>query len=258
MLEERRHGRNIFSNRWEEVGVQESSDNRINHLRALSSALRGISKGNLLEIGCGSGYSSNGIAERKPGSIVLALDFTSSALEIARSSHVIPIQADAFELPFKDGSIQASWHEGIIEHYPTSWRGLLEEQYRVTAEAGLLITSVPNILNLPRTIAYEMQGERFRYYPARGFLPGKFGALYQEYKRLGLEISEMYGWGMTYPAKNMYEWDETTQTKRYPTYIKLIHAAGKLLDRPLAALDTLLQGDLSKLVGFEFMLVGKK
>lgn len=259
---EKTHGAGIFASRWrQERNTHKSTDNRINHFAALSQVLQDSPDGLYLDIGCGSGYSSQKLATIKPDSVVIALDSTPEALALTSESapaNVAFVQGDAFNLPLSDGTVKASWTEGLIEHYPHTWEDILDEQFRVTEHGGLVITSVPNILNIPYTTGVLIQGNRFRYYPERGFLPGGLGRLQKKYNELGLTVIDRYGWGITYSAKNMYEWDSVAEEKKYPLYTKGFHVLGNILEGPISTLDRLSTQKLSKWIGFEFMLVGQK
>lgn len=259
--EERAKGQSIFKRRWKETNADRSNNHRERHFKALAKTLASIQTGILVEIGSGSGYAAKGIASLKPGCCVIGIDSTEEAIALAQqgaSTNVEFLKGDAFDLPFSAETIAASWTEGLIEHYPQSWRGIIDEQNRITEPGGLIITSVPNILNLPRTLATTIQGSRFRYYPADGFLPGKVGSLYKKYKELDLDVEGLYGWGITYPAQQMYEWDNKNEKRLYPPYTKVFHFLGNLMEKPSEKVDQMLHGKLSKWIGFEFMMVGRK
>lgn len=258
---ERLHGQQIFTGRWREESTNESNAHRQKHVAILSKVLSEITDGTFVEIGTGSGSASKIIATTHPNCRVIGIDSAEDALSLANHDtpqNVSFIKGDAFELPIESSTASASWTEGLIEHYPKSWRTIINEQFRITKPNGLVITSVPNILNLPRTFATIVQSRNFRYYPANGFMPGSLGALSKKYQELGISVEQMYGWGITYPAQNMYRWNSQDQKREYPLYTKIFHCLGNITARPIEIVDELFNGGISKWAGFEFMLVGRK
>lgn len=262
-LTERPEAINAFKQRWQDGGGNSYLSEAQNLLLpVIACVLDEVQDGTLLEIACGSGLIGNNIANQKSACKVIGFDITKEAIALSmanKTGHSSEFfQADAFQIPLASDSITASWSEGMLANFPRSWQNILDEQYRIIKPGGLLITSVPNILNLPRTFALKKQGEKFRYYPGDGFLPGPLGALYKKYNALGLHIARQIGWGITYPAKTMYEWDEKQTQKRYPLYTKFFHVLGNHMDYPIREIDTIFKGHLSKWIGFQYVLVGIK
>ena len=52
------------------------------------------------------------------------------------------VGGDAFHLPFPDGTFDAVFHQGVLEHFSNP-AAFLAENFRVTAPGGLLVVDVP-------------------------------------------------------------------------------------------------------------------
>lgn len=99
----------------------------------------------LLEVGCGLGVDLVRFA--KAGASVSAVDFSRSAVPIARAhlrAHGLEgdvMHGDAERLPFADGSFDFIWSHGVIHHSPNP-RASAAEIYRVLAPGGKAIVMV--------------------------------------------------------------------------------------------------------------------
>lgn len=129
----------------------------------------------ILEVGCGSGiYTLSLLREFQdhPRFNATLIDFSSIALSFARKNaerngvHANPVLADAFKLPFPDGTFDIVYNEGVNEHFNGEKRQLIfNEMARVCKLGGQVIVIVPNSLNLPYRLwkrILEMQG-RWEY-----------------------------------------------------------------------------------------------
>lgn len=103
----------------------------------------------VLEVGAGSGRDSLRLAAG--GARVTVLDYSEAALAAsARAGAAAPpvagslrlLRGDALALPFADGSFDAVFHQGLLEHFRTP-AALLAENLRVLKPGGLLLVDVP-------------------------------------------------------------------------------------------------------------------
>lgn len=103
----------------------------------------------VLEVGAGSGRDSLRLAGC--GARVTVLDYSEAALAAsARALAAAPpvagsltlLRGDALALPFADGSFDAVFHQGLLEHFRDPGP-LLAENLRVLKPGGLLLVDVP-------------------------------------------------------------------------------------------------------------------
>lgn len=108
----------------------------------------------ILEVACGRGGFSRLLASK--GAIVVGVDFSNSALTIAREKllrhpesigRVTYMQGDAQDLPFDQGSFDIVISCETIEHVPNP-RAAIREMHRVCKLGGVLYLTAPNYLNL--------------------------------------------------------------------------------------------------------------
>jgi len=105
----------------------------------------------VMEIGAGSGRDL--IALAGLGARGIVLDYSPASLALvkrlaeARGIPVMLVQADATRMPFRDGTIDVSFHQGLLEHFRDP-RPLLDENARVTAKGGRMIVDVPQTFHL--------------------------------------------------------------------------------------------------------------
>lgn len=109
------------------------------------TALRGKK---VLEIGAGTGRDSIPLLE--DGAIVYQLDYAQNSLRILKKlseEQHLPVHivgGDTFLLPFRTGSLDIVFHQGLLEHFrkPVAEQ-LLRENIRVLRPGGLLLVDVP-------------------------------------------------------------------------------------------------------------------
>ncbi len=105
----------------------------------------------VMEIGAGSGRDLIELARRGAKGIVLDYSPASLALVKAQAEAqgvpVLLVQADATRMPFRDGAIDVSFHQGLLEHFRDPMP-LLRENARVTAKTGRFLVDVPQTFHL--------------------------------------------------------------------------------------------------------------
>jgi ubiquinone/menaquinone biosynthesis C-methylase UbiE len=105
----------------------------------------------ILEVGAGSGRDSVRLAAA--GASAVILDYSMPSLETARfiaereGARVLLVRADALRLPFRDGTFDVVFHQGLLEHFRDP-RPLLRENVRVLALDALLLVDVPQRFHL--------------------------------------------------------------------------------------------------------------
>ncbi|MCK4414291.1 MAG: methyltransferase domain-containing protein [Candidatus Eisenbacteria sp.] len=109
----------------------------------------------VLEVGAGSGRDSIALARR--GARIFVLDYVMSSFQVIRSVAAaagIPVACvcgDATRMPFRDGSFDLLFHQGLMEHFRDP-RPLLRENFRATAPGGHCLIDVPQRYH-PYTLA---------------------------------------------------------------------------------------------------------
>lgn len=105
----------------------------------------------VLEVGAGSGRDSVRLAAA--GATAVILDYSRPSLETARRvaeregvrAHLV--RADALRLPFREGTFDAVFHQGLLEHFRDPMP-LLRENVRVLAPDAILLVDVPQRYHL--------------------------------------------------------------------------------------------------------------
>ncbi len=105
----------------------------------------------VMEIGAGSGRDLLELA--RLGARGIVLDYSPASLGLVKQqalSQRIPVmfvQADATRMPFRDGAIDVSFHQGLLEHFRDP-RALLAENARITRPGGRVLVDVPQTWHL--------------------------------------------------------------------------------------------------------------
>jgi len=105
----------------------------------------------VMEIGAGSGRDLIELA--RMGATGIVLDYSPASLALVRQQAVaqgVPVllvQADATRMPFRDGAIDISFHQGLLEHFRDP-RPLLAENARITRSGGRVLVDVPQTFHL--------------------------------------------------------------------------------------------------------------
>lgn len=105
----------------------------------------------VLEVGAGSGRDSLALAAA--GAHTFVLDYSPASLALvreqarARGLTVHMVRADARAMPFRDGTFDVVFHQGLLEHFRQP-RPMLDENARVTARGGFVVVDVPQTFHL--------------------------------------------------------------------------------------------------------------
>lgn len=100
----------------------------------------------VLEVGAATARDSVELAEK--GACALALDYSHEALRLAKQAAgradtlILLVCGDAEALPFRDGSLDLVFHQGVLEHFRDP-QPLLRENARVLRSGGTLLVDVP-------------------------------------------------------------------------------------------------------------------
>lgn len=151
----------------------------------------------VLEVGAGSAIDSFWLASHADVE-AHALDAVSSAASFARRAgrffqgEVRLHRADAHAAPFRDGSFDLLFHQGLLEHFADPLP-LLRENLRLLRPGGLLVIDVPQT----RCVAAILKHRRMRKgtWPwgwEREFTPREMGGLASG---LPLALERLSGWG---------------------------------------------------------------
>jgi SAM-dependent methyltransferase len=148
----------------------------------------------VMEIGAGSGRDLLELVRHGARGIVL--DYSPASLALVRDRAkreglpVMLVQADATRMPFRDGAIDVSFHQGLLEHFRDPLP-LLRENARVTAKGGRMIVDVPQTIH-PYTLMKNVLiafGAWFAGWETQ-FTPGQLEARCRE---AGLQVVRTYG-----------------------------------------------------------------
>ncbi len=116
-----------------------------NEMRKIVVDMADLEHGDLvLEVGCGTGFTTEEIVNRVDEKNVVALDLTPEQMvkAINRFSKVKFVRGDAENLPFKDNCFDAAISAGSIEYWPNPLKGI-EEMVRVVKSGGKVVILAP-------------------------------------------------------------------------------------------------------------------
>jgi SAM-dependent methyltransferase len=129
-------------------------------LKSVINNFRKLPKGNLLDLGCGTGEYSKGLKD-------LGFDVTAGDIDLARFEYKGEIEFKHCDitkkLPFADNVFDYVLMTEVIEHLNNSYE-VIQEINRVLKNNGSLVLSTPNILNLKSRFRFIFEGnyEYFR------------------------------------------------------------------------------------------------
>jgi len=148
----------------------------------------------VMEVGAGSGRDALRLA--KDGAKTVVLDYSPASLDIVRRlarESGIPIhavRADALALPFREGTFEAVFHQGLLEHFRDPMP-LLRENARVAARGGRVVVDVPQTFHLYTAMKQTLiamnrwfAGWETQFTPA---------GLERRVRDAGLEVKRTYG-----------------------------------------------------------------
>jgi len=168
---------------------------RLARLQPVLTALRILARRpkRILEVGAGTGREGHELARR--GAIVCALDFSPEALRLSRqiSGGVRLVRGDALATPFRDGSFDLVYHQGLLEHFRDPLR-LLRENHRVVRPGGLVLVDVPQKYHIYTLVKQGLIAVN-RWFAGweTQFSPREIRALVE---RVGFRCERVYGYGM--------------------------------------------------------------
>jgi len=148
----------------------------------------------VMEVGAGSGRDLLGLARR--GATGVVLDYSPASLAIVQrlareqGIPVLLVQADALDMPFRDGTFDVVFHQGLLEHFRDPMP-LLSENARVTAKGGRVVVDVPQTFHL-YTVMKQTLIALDRWFAGweRQFSPAELEAVCV---RAGLRVRRTYG-----------------------------------------------------------------
>lgn len=158
MTEAGRHQRDNIAEIWDSVSLSYDADQYWRlpenwaNLKALLAHIGPPEGKRILEMGCGSGYTSMALAQR--GARCTLLDLSAEALRVAADSFAragLPapdlVREDALATKLPAETFDVAWNGGVIEHFYDSGKLLLIEQMvRLVKPGGKVIILVPNRL----------------------------------------------------------------------------------------------------------------
>ena len=124
--------------------------------------------GTILEAGCGNGRWVAFLREHERH--VVGIDYCAEGLQLLRNEIAgAPVAAALVEqMPFRDGTFDAVFSHGVVEHFEEGPQTALRETCRVLVEGGLLILVVPFNNALRRLIVNRLHSVRQTLRKLRG------------------------------------------------------------------------------------------
>lgn len=158
MTETARYQRDNIAELWDSVSLSYDADQYWRlpenwaNLEVLLAHIGPPDGKRILEMGCGSGYTSMALAQR--GARCTLLDLSAEALHVAADSFAragLPapelIREDALATTLQSETFDVAWNGGVIEHFFDSGKiQLITQMIRLVKPGGKVIILVPNRL----------------------------------------------------------------------------------------------------------------
>ena len=125
----------------------------------------------VLEVGFGSGRTISRLAAElgcECCGVEVSTDAFSSLDFFSQREgvQVAAVRGDGFALPFRAGSFDVVYSEGVIEHFPLERSAhMVREHARVCRPGGLVIVSTPNKFAFVHSLTKAILGSSFLFYP---------------------------------------------------------------------------------------------
>lgn len=117
----------------------------------------------VLEVGCGTGYTTLGIANKTPQDRIFCVDLTLEQIKKAKKKLSANFfLGDAENLPFKNKTFDSSISAGSIEYWPNPSKGI-SEMSRVTKSGGKVVILAPR---KPDNILVRKFAEKIMLFPS--------------------------------------------------------------------------------------------
>jgi len=179
---------------WKGVGDVEttySTGDRLVHEILADGPVAGA---RVLEVGAGTGRDTLGLV--RAGAVGVVLDYSPTSLALVgeqarrQGLTVHLVQADALAMPFRDGTFDVVFHQGLLEHFRDP-QPLLGENARITRRGGRVVVDVPQTFHLYTVMKKIMiaLGVWFAGWETQ-FTPA---GLEHCLRRSGLEVRRSYG-----------------------------------------------------------------
>jgi 2-polyprenyl-3-methyl-5-hydroxy-6-metoxy-1,4-benzoquinol methylase len=211
----------------------------------------------VLEIGFGSGRILTKIARELNCSCV-GVDIPDHAFPTIafycqqEGVQVAALKGDGFALPFKDGSFEVVYSEGVIEHFPMERSiAMLKEHARVCRPGGTVIVSVPNKFAPVHSLTKRLLGPRFLFYPEASYSNRQLSGFM---KQAGIRPIAKDGFAF---GCQFYMFQAFYLEEKFPKASKAIGKTGLSLLKKLHIYHFDIPR-LNALIGFQTLVVGRK